>query len=79
MAGCNRASECRMNRSSAHRGVRLGAGTTVHHSRSGWGIWRRFDPAASCDGHPGSADRTAITMAKWTYREAHQLDPSGLP
>jgi hypothetical protein len=22
-----------------------------------------FDPASSCDGHPGSADRTAITMA----------------
>lgn len=24
-------------------------------------------------------DRTAITMAKWTYREAHRLDPTGVP
>jgi hypothetical protein len=24
-------------------------------------------------------DRTAITMAKWTYGEAHRLDPTGVP
>jgi hypothetical protein len=27
----------------------------------------------------GSADRTAITMAKWTYGEAHRLDPTAMP
>jgi hypothetical protein len=47
----------------------LGIGTAINHSRSGYGLWRPFDPASSCDGHPGSADRTAITMAKWTYGE----------
>jgi hypothetical protein len=41
--------------------------------------WRSFHPASSCDGHPGSADRTAIPMAKWTYGEAHRLDPTGVP
>jgi transposase InsO family protein len=35
--------------------------------------------AVQAVGHPGSADRTAITMAKWTYREAHRLDPTGVP
>ena len=79
MARCNRASDCRMDRSPAHRGIRLGEDTTIHHSRSRWGLWRRLDPAASCDGHPGSADRASITMAKWTYGEAHRFDPTGLP
>jgi hypothetical protein len=23
------------------------------HSRSGWSLWRRLDPASSCDGNPG--------------------------
>ena len=59
--------------------IRLGADTTIPHSRSRWGLWRRLDQAASCDGHPGSADRTAITMAKWTYGEAHRLDPTEVP
>jgi hypothetical protein len=64
MAGCNRASDCRMDCSSTHQGIRLEADTTIPHSRSGWGLWRRFDPPSSCDGHPGSSSRTAITMAK---------------
>ena len=68
-----------MDRPSAHRGICLGTGTAIHHLRSGWDLWRLFDPASSCDGHTGSADRTAITMAKWTYREAHRRDPTGVP
>ena len=79
MVRCNRASECRMDRSPAHRGIRLGADTTIYHSRSRSGLWRRLDPAAACDGHSGSADRASITMAKWTYGEAHRFDPTGLP
>ena len=60
-----------MDRPSTHRGMRLGTCTSIHHSRSGWGLWRPIDQASSCDGHPGSADRTAITMSKCTYGEAY--------
>jgi hypothetical protein len=39
---CDRASEYRMDRPSAHRGLRLGTSTAIHHSRSGWGLLATF-------------------------------------
>jgi len=39
VARCDRASDCRMDRSPTHGSIRLGTDTTIHHSRSGWGLW----------------------------------------
>ena len=39
VARCDRASDCRMDRSPTHGSTRLGTDTTIHHSRSGWGLW----------------------------------------
>src|SRR5258706_13640257 len=70
MAGCNRASERRMDCPPTDRGIRMATGAAIHHSRSGLRLWRCLPPPASSDGHTRSTDRTTITMAEWMCREA---------
>ena len=79
MAGCHRTSNSRMAGPSGHRGLRMGEYATLHSSRPGRDLWRRFGPASSSDGHPRSADRGAIAMAERLLRKADRLDPAGLP
>lgn len=54
-------------------------GAAIYRSRPGLCLWRCLYPSRSRDGHPGSADRTATTMAKWPYGKADRLDTTGLP
>jgi hypothetical protein len=42
-------------------------------------LWRRVRPACPGNGHPGSAHRGAVTLAKWILRKGDRLCPTGLP
>ena len=62
-----------------NRSLRLASDATVHRSRSGLRVWRCRHREASRNGHTGSADCTALAMAKWIFGEAHRFNPTGLP
>src|SRR5207244_8588646 len=77
VAGCDRTPECRLDRPSTDRGVRLATDATVHHSRSRLRLRRYRFFFATSRGHTRSADLTEVAMAKWIFGEAHRFDPTG--
>jgi hypothetical protein len=78
VVGCDRTPECRLDRPSTDRGLRLGTGATIYRSRSGLRVWRCRHRAASRNGYTGSADLATVAMAKWICGEAHRFDPTRL-
>jgi hypothetical protein len=78
VAGCDRTPERPLDCPPTNRSLRLATAATVHRSRSGLRVWRCRHPAASRNGHTGSADCTALAMAKWIFGEAHRFDPTGV-
>ena len=48
------------------------------HARSGLRLWRGRHPAASSNGHTGSADFATVAMAERIFGEADRFDPTGL-
>src|SRR5262245_56475437 len=78
VAGCNRASERRMDCPAIDRGMRVATGTPIYHSRPGSRLRRCLCPTASSDGHTRSTNRTTLTMAEWICGEADRIDPAGL-
>src|SRR5207247_1666452 len=79
VAGCNRASERRMDYPATDRGMRVATGAPIYHSRPGSRLRRCLCPTTSSDGHTRSTDRTTLTMAEWMCGEADRIDPAGLP
>src|SRR5215813_12297114 len=79
VAGCDRTSERSLDCPSADRSLRLATRTALYRSRSGLRLWRGRHPTASSNGYTGSADLTAVTMAKRAFGEADRFDPTGLP
>ena len=79
VAGCDRTPERPLDCPSTNRGLRLATDATIYRSRSGLRVWRCRRPAASRNGHTGSADCTTLAMAKWIFGEAHRFNPTGLP
>src|SRR4029077_11203740 len=65
VAGCDRTPECRLDRPSTDRVLRLSAAASLHRSRSRLRLWRYRPQTASRNGHTRSADLTTIAMAKW--------------
>jgi hypothetical protein len=78
MAGGHGASDRRVARSSAHRGVRLGAGSPLPDPGSGSGLRRGVHPTCSHHGHPRSTNIAAIAMAKWICRTVDRVNPEGV-
>src|SRR3984893_11439703 len=79
VAGCDRTPERPLHSPPTTRSLRLASDATVHRSRSGLRVWRCRHREASRNGHTGSADCTALAMAKWIFGEAHRFNPTGLP
>src|SRR5437588_346367 len=78
VARCDRTPERPLDCPSTDRGLRLATDARVHRSRSGLRVWRCRRPAASRNGHTGSAGLATVAMAKRILREAHRFDPTGL-
>ena len=76
MGGCHRASHRRMDCSTTHRGMRLGAGPTVPHPRSRPRIWHGGHAAPPDARHQRSTDLAALALAKCLCRTADRLCPS---
>jgi hypothetical protein len=64
--------------SSADRSIWLATGAALYRSRPRLRLWRGRHPTASSNGYTGSADLTAVTMAKRAFGEADRFDPTGL-
>src|SRR6266566_5658168 len=79
VAGCDRTPERPLDCPPTDRSLRLASDATVHRSQSGLRVWRCRHREASRNGHTGSADCTALAMAKWIFGEAHRFNPTGLP
>jgi hypothetical protein len=70
MGGRNRTPDCRMDCSSAHGGMWLGAGSTVPHPRSRSHLWRGRHPAPLGAADQRSTDIAALAVAKCLCRTA---------
>src|SRR6202040_3602615 len=77
MAGGCRTAECRLDRPSTGRGLRLATDATVHRSRSRLRLWRYRPQTASRNGHTRSTYLATVAMAKRIFGEAHRFDPTG--
>jgi hypothetical protein len=64
VAGCDRRSECGINRPSIDRSLRLERSTTLHHSRSRRRLRRGFHSAPQSHGHPRPSDLSSIGLAE---------------
>src|SRR5258708_34941024 len=69
----------RMDRQSAHGGLRLGANPSIPDPGSRWGIRRDIYPARSIDRHSRPPDVSALPLAKRIRRTVDRLDPQGMP
>ena len=69
----------RMDRQSAHRGMRLGANPTLPGPGSRWRLRRDIHPPHPIDRHSRPPDVSAFTVAKRLRRAADRLDPQGMP
>src|SRR5258708_23705502 len=78
VAGCERAPELPLDCAPTDRGLRLATDATIYRSRSRLHLWRCRHPAASRNGHTGSADCTTLAMAERIFGEAHRFDPTVL-
>ncbi len=78
MGGRNRTPDCRMDCSSAHGGMWLGAGSTVPHPRSRSHLWRDRHPAPLGAADQRSTDIAALAVAKSLCRTAGRLGAPGV-
>jgi hypothetical protein len=62
-----------------HRGLPMGPRASIPRSGSGQPVWASLRATTARHGHPRSTDCTTITMANWVCREAHRVDPTGMP
>jgi len=70
VAGCDRTPECRLDRPSTDRGLRLAADASLHRSRSRLRLWRYRPQTASRNGHTRSTYLAMVAMAKRIFGEA---------
>ncbi len=61
----NGTSQRRVDQSATDGSLWMGGGALLSRARSGQRLWRGFHAATSGNGHTGSADRAAVTMAEW--------------
>jgi hypothetical protein len=73
------ASNGRMDRQSAHEGLRLRANPSLPDPGSRWCIRRDIYPPRSIDRHSRPPDVSAFTLAKRIRRTVDRLDPQGMP
>src|ERR1700730_11463604 len=73
------ASNGRMDRQSAHRGLRLGANPSIPDPGSRRCIRSDIYPPRSIDRHSRPPDVATFTLAKRIRRTVDRLDPQGMP
>jgi hypothetical protein len=56
--------------------VSLGHGSTLYDSRSRSDLRHGRHAPIACDGHPGQAHGTSLTLAEWLCRTADRIDPA---
>jgi hypothetical protein len=75
----HRQPHCGLDRPPDHRGLPLGAGASVPHSRQGRLLWSRRNTTPRGHGHPGLTNGTTIALAERTRRTSHRFDPARVP
>jgi hypothetical protein len=71
--------DCGVDLAPDHRGFPMGPRVAIPHSGSGHLVRASVRAASARHGHSRSADCVPITLAKCICREAHRLDPPGMP
>ena len=72
-------SDGRLDRPPDHRGLPLGSGAPIPHSRPRRLVWPCRNATSRGHGHPGPTNGAAIALAERTRRTADRLDPARMP
>src|SRR5450759_4140441 len=71
--------DCGVDLAPDHRGFPMGPHAAISHPGSGYLVWASLRATSARHGYSRSTDCVPITLAKCICREAHWLDPPGVP